>query len=586
MTSLGQLLLGAPVSTDAGTAGSSVAPAVAPNSPSSPPQKGFAGTLAALSQASQPTPGTTRLVSQDAPAGQPAPEILRNQTPAELLEVLPDAVEGDAAEPPGGQLLPPTGKPLPSSAAGAALRGQLPQPGGSAATPGLFSDPVAMDNTAAAHRATVRSAVAATLPATDPLRSAVSLMPQEAQEQARGTRVGVAASADVALDAAPSRSAPEVVAQRSVAAAQAILAARVPTGVLPAATAAQAVVLPGQPTTLPPVVSARVVPGAADVQAGAFTPADERPAAPVSGAPGASDQIAAKVRQLLAAATGEATTATTSADAPAASAAAGAAVSTPLPRAAVGTVRTPTAATAAADAELLIPGDGDDARRVLDGLDRPLRAELPVADLQRGVRADSAGGQPLLDVVAREPRGPIDSAAKIVAAGERGGDAPGSSTAGVGTAEPLERALRLTPLSLRDGTSVQAGLERIVEHVQSLRVRGQDAASLRLTLDELGQLDIRVRTEANQAHLHIVVRDAGARDALEEQLPRLRSLLEQSGMNLGEFGADLSAGSQSSDDNPRESSGARLRAVDATEHLDESRYARPSAGDRLLDAIA
>lgn len=85
-------------------------------------------------------------------------------------------------------------------------------------------------------------------------------------------------------------------------------------------------------------------------------------------------------------------------------------------------------------------------------------------------------------------------------------------------------------------------------------------ASVKLNPPELGRLDIRIVTEGDQAKVQFAVHNSEARDVIEQSLPRLRELLEQSGLQLargevadqsgGQFdqGSDTAPGSGSSRD--------------------------------------
>jgi len=105
--------------------------------------------------------------------------------------------------------------------------------------------------------------------------------------------------------------------------------------------------------------------------------------------------------------------------------------------------------------------------------------------------------------------------------------------------------------------------------VSMLVKNGTQEASLQLNPPELGRMDIRIVTEGDQARVQFVVQNTEARDAIEQSLPRLRDMLEQSGLQLarGEV-ADQGQGRQ------RESSAAG--GVDVDGPVDDSQE-RPEA---------
>ncbi len=59
-------------------------------------------------------------------------------------------------------------------------------------------------------------------------------------------------------------------------------------------------------------------------------------------------------------------------------------------------------------------------------------------------------------------------------------------------------------------------------------------AEIRLDPPELGSMQIRVRSDAEQAQINFVVQNQQAKEMLEQSLPRLRDMLAQQGINLGE----------------------------------------------------
>jgi flagellar hook-length control protein FliK len=59
-------------------------------------------------------------------------------------------------------------------------------------------------------------------------------------------------------------------------------------------------------------------------------------------------------------------------------------------------------------------------------------------------------------------------------------------------------------------------------------------ATMQLHPAELGRLHVTINTDGDQARVVFVTDTAHARDAIEQSLPRLRELLQQSGLNLAE----------------------------------------------------
>ncbi|MGO2129592.1 MAG: flagellar hook-length control protein FliK, partial [Pseudoalteromonas prydzensis] len=72
------------------------------------------------------------------------------------------------------------------------------------------------------------------------------------------------------------------------------------------------------------------------------------------------------------------------------------------------------------------------------------------------------------------------------------------------------------------------------ERVSALLSINNKEAEIRLDPPEMGSMQIRIRSDAEQAHINFVVQNQQAKEALEQSLPRLRELLAQQGIELGE----------------------------------------------------
>lgn len=102
-------------------------------------------------------------------------------------------------------------------------------------------------------------------------------------------------------------------------------------------------------------------------------------------------------------------------------------------------------------------------------------------------------------------------------------------TASDSTSAPA-KTVTLAPLTTPPGEP-QWGPE-LANRVSIMMKNGSQEASLQLNPPELGRLDIRIATEGDQARVQFAVHNPDARDVLEQNMPRLRELLEQGGMQL------------------------------------------------------
>jgi flagellar hook-length control protein FliK len=72
------------------------------------------------------------------------------------------------------------------------------------------------------------------------------------------------------------------------------------------------------------------------------------------------------------------------------------------------------------------------------------------------------------------------------------------------------------------------------ERVSSMLSINNKEAEIRLDPPEMGSMQIRIRSDAEQAQINFVVQNQQAKEALEQSLPRLREMLAQQGIELGE----------------------------------------------------
>ena len=74
-----------------------------------------------------------------------------------------------------------------------------------------------------------------------------------------------------------------------------------------------------------------------------------------------------------------------------------------------------------------------------------------------------------------------------------------------------------------------------------MAVNGREAASLRLSPEHLGPLDIRISMKEGEASVYFGASNPDTRSALEQSLPRLRELFAASGLVLGDAGVSRDA---------------------------------------------
>ncbi|WP_341644408.1 flagellar hook-length control protein FliK [Thauera sp. SDU_THAU2] len=93
-------------------------------------------------------------------------------------------------------------------------------------------------------------------------------------------------------------------------------------------------------------------------------------------------------------------------------------------------------------------------------------------------------------------------------------------------------------LPVQTPTNRQTWAEDVGNQVRWMIGRAESKAELVLTPPNIGKLEVSISLSGDQTTAQFVASSQAARDALEQALPRLREILQQSGINLGQ--ADVS----------------------------------------------
>lgn len=111
--------------------------------------------------------------------------------------------------------------------------------------------------------------------------------------------------------------------------------------------------------------------------------------------------------------------------------------------------------------------------------------------------------------------------------------APTFSTATVATPASSQIAVPVAPqISAQLGS--QEWQQAVSQHITLSVRQGQQSAELRLHPEDLGQIQISMKLDDNQAQLQMVSAHSHVRAALEATLPNLRIALAESGIELGQ----------------------------------------------------
>ncbi|MGL5603038.1 MAG: flagellar hook-length control protein FliK, partial [Silvania sp.] len=133
---------------------------------------------------------------------------------------------------------------------------------------------------------------------------------------------------------------------------------------------------------------------------------------------------------------------------------------------------------------------------------------------------------------------------------------PTFSSATVATPATAQIAVPVAPqISAQLGS--QEWQQAVSQHITLFTRQGQQSAELRLHPEDLGQIQISMKLDDNQAQLQMVSAHSHVRAALEATLPNLRLALAESGIQLGQssISSESFAGQQQqqSGQNPQQS---------------------------------
>ncbi|KZN70532.1 flagellar hook-length control protein FliK [Pseudoalteromonas luteoviolacea] len=112
-------------------------------------------------------------------------------------------------------------------------------------------------------------------------------------------------------------------------------------------------------------------------------------------------------------------------------------------------------------------------------------------------------------------------------------------------------------------------------------------AEIRLDPAELGSMQIRIRSDAEQAQINFVVQNQQAKELLEESMPKLREMLEEQGIELGESNIQQQSEGNSNDDDGEQQGHGKLanEASEAQNNKEQSVTSRKQS-DSAIDYYA
>ncbi len=151
-----------------------------------------------------------------------------------------------------------------------------------------------------------------------------------------------------------------------------------------------------------------------------------------------------------------------------------------------------------------------------------------------------------------------------------------------GFAAAVQQASDLVSVPVRD----PAWAEQIGERVLMMAGRQMTSAEIRLTPAELGPLRVQVSVDDGAANVTFQAQHAVTRDAIEQALPRLRELLAENGLSLGQASVGEQGVAEGQRDEPSKSPhSASGDAFDDDDAGDSMEPRRVVASDSLVDTF-
>ena len=194
-----------------------------------------------------------------------------------------------------------------------------------------------------------------------------------------------------------------------------------------------------------------------------------------------------------------------------------------------------------------------------------------------------------------------DATAKLAASGDAAGKLPDSGNESTPTnnfaaihatalanlrGESATQAPSPVPLHVATPAGSPDWPEEVGSRVTWMVGHEESHAQLTLTPPQLGKIEVSITVSGDQTSAQFVAATPAARELIEQSLPRLREVLEQSGINLGQTDVGTSGQSQQSSDDRRNRAWGSPRSTDegATSRVSATQWIR--RGDGLVDTFA
>ncbi|WP_018990290.1 flagellar hook-length control protein FliK [Aromatoleum toluclasticum] len=194
-----------------------------------------------------------------------------------------------------------------------------------------------------------------------------------------------------------------------------------------------------------------------------------------------------------------------------------------------------------------------------------------VADAVAKVKADIAAGSTPAAFGARLQMASQESAPPVPGLHAQEPDAQAAGLHASAFAPGTARAEQTPPqLQVHTPAGQRAWAEDVGNRMMWMVGRNESKAELVLTPAHLGKLEVSIQISGDQTTAHFVAASAAARDALEQAMPRLREVLQQAGINLGQTNVSTQGDPRAQQDGGN-GSGRGQRGATGTDQAGEAR---------------
>ncbi len=158
-----------------------------------------------------------------------------------------------------------------------------------------------------------------------------------------------------------------------------------------------------------------------------------------------------------------------------------------------------------------------------------------------------------------------------------------------GTAGKADAALGLTPAPLNVPPQHPGWNQSMGERLQWMVGQNLQSADIRLDPPELGSMEVRIQIHKDHASISFAAANPQVRDALESAVPRLREMMSDIGLSLGDVNVSqesFTQGQQANEDAAATPGRVIASGESETDGLDAVTSIAPRRGLGMLDAYA